>query len=284
MNIVFSGLAKNCLNNVKKNIEFVDKFKEYYPKANIYFFILESDSTDGSKEYLSNINKEYLKIFNLDELEKKIIIRTERIAFCRNFLLKKIKEEANFSNFLYIPLDLDIELFKYTSNEEFKNLLIMLKNNKSYDVIFPFSFPYYYDIHALRSNRWNTKNPWHSINSINKYLPIGKFFTRYFFIYRKQKKYNKKLTEIKVESAFGGIGIYKVNKDLFKNLEYSIDLKFGNTSCEHIKFNSFFKNKIIYPLWIIPSPLEHIEFKLISFNNKIKYIFKTIIGDIKNII
>ena len=140
------------------------------------------------------------------------------------------------------------------------------------------------DLIVEKSTKLIIPKSFSSINSINKYLPIGKFFTRYFFIYRKQKKYNKKLTEIKVESAFGGIGIYKVNKDLFKNLEYSIDLKFGNTSCEHIKFNSFFKNKIIYPLWIIPSPLEHIEFKLISFNNKIKYIFKTIIGDIKNII
>ncbi len=283
MNIVFAGLARNCQDSIKKNINFIDKFRNQYPNINIYLYILESDSNDGTKEYLSRIKTKHSRIYNVDNLDSRFDFRTERIAFCRNYLLKKINKEIDFNDFIYVPLDLDIELFKYIDSKKLFNLMNMLKNNQA-DAIFPFSYPYYYDIHALRSKGWNTKNPWHSVNSINKYLFIGKFFTRYYFIYRKQKKYNQHLKEIEVNSAFGGMGIYTVNKEKFRELKYSIDLKYGNTSCEHIVFNNSFKKKIIYPSWKIPSPGEHIEFKLLNFSQKVKYIIKSLISDIKNII
>ena len=283
MNIVFAGLARNCQNSIKKNINFIDKFRNQYPNINIYLYILESDSVDGTKEYLSEVKTKYSRIYSVDNLDARFDFRTERIAFCRNYLLEKINNEIDSNDFIYIPLDLDIEIFKYTNSENFFDLLNILENSEA-EVIFPFSYPYYYDIHALRSKGWNIKNPWHAVYSINKYLIIGKFFTRYYFVYRKQKKYNEHLAEVQVDSAFGGIGVYKVNKAKFKELKYSIDLKYGNTSCEHIAFNNSFKKKIICPSWKTPSPGEHIEYKLLDFNKKIKYIYKSLISDFKNII
>ena len=62
---------------------------------------------------------------------------------------------------------------------------------------------------------------------------VGKFFLKYMLIYRKQKKlssFNEK--SIKVDSAFGGIGIYKTNKNNIDSFLYSND--FYNDECEHV--------------------------------------------------
>ena len=62
-----------------------------------------------------------------------------------------------------------------------------------------------------------------------------------------------------------------------------VDLDLGNYSCEHTKFNSYFSNKFIDSSWKIPSPNEHIEFKLLKINKKIGYFFTSIISDIKKL-
>ena len=60
-------------------------------------------------------------------------------------------------------------------------------------------------------------------------------------------------------------------------------MNLGNYSCEHTKFNSYFSNKFIDSSWRIPSPNEHIEFKLLKINKKVGYFFTSIINDIKKL-
>ena len=52
--------------------------------------------------------------------------------------------------------------------------------------------------------------------------------------------------------------------------------------CEHINFNSYF-NCAIYTPWEVESPKEHLEYKNLNFLNKLRYIFASFIGDVKNI-
>ena len=49
--------------------------------------------------------------------------------------------------FIYIPLDLDLDLFGDEGVENFYEKIKLLK--MKVDAIFPFSVPRYYDIHAL---------------------------------------------------------------------------------------------------------------------------------------
>ena len=58
-------------------------------------------------------------------------------------------------------------------------------------------------------------------------------------IYRKQKKLSSLMKKYKVDSAFGGIGIYKTNKNNIDSLSYSND--FYNDECEHVFLIKLFK-------------------------------------------
>tara|TARA_Y100000389_G_scaffold168698_1_gene174494 strand:+ start:562 stop:1443 length:882 start_codon:yes stop_codon:yes gene_type:complete len=282
-NLVFAGLAKNCLSSLQKNLEFISKFNTESTEYNLRFIIVESNSTDGTKEYLKQINLEFLEIITEDDLDDRFQFRTEKIANCRNLILNKLKNEQSSKDFVYIPIDLDIEIFKYQDIHDFHFQLNNFIENKNYDAYFPFSFPYYYDIHALRSKGWNLHNPWEMVKKVNKFIFIGKFFTRYFYVYRFQKKYNIKKELINVESAFGGIGFYKMNNSLLEISDYQIDIDLGNTSCEHLRFNSFFKNKAIVSKWKVPAPKEHIEYKILSLKGKVFYILTSIINDLKSL-
>ena len=47
-------------------------------------------------------------------------------------------------------MDMDLDLFKYTTFENFDEIILSFINNKNMDGMFPYSKPYYYDIFALR--------------------------------------------------------------------------------------------------------------------------------------
>jgi hypothetical protein len=54
-------------------------------------------------------------------------------------------------------------------------------------------------------------------------------------------------------------------------------------SADHIVFNSNFKKKYIDPNWNVKAPLEHIEFKTLTLLGKMKYIYKELQFELKNL-
>ncbi len=284
MVIYIAALVKNCQNTLKKNIEFiVDYNKKFGNTHQIKLYILENDSIDDTKKILDQYSKNNsIQIFSPTGLEKKILNRIERITYCRNFILEKIGETNDIEDdFLYIPADFDIDLFSNQTIEEFNNVVNFVKNNDEVNAIFPNCIPYYYDIHALRRNGWNSKDSWKIYNKLSKYFPIGKFFLKYYLIYRKQIKIEKDAGLIKVESAFGGIGVYQLKKNQLYSFRYKSDENFEK--CEHIDFNQNFKCGI-YASWLIDSPTEHIEYKTLNLQRKLQLILRTIYMDFKNLL
>ena len=283
MNIYFAGLAKNCKDNLSKNLNFILNFtNEYSDKDNIYVYIFENDSVDGTKNLL-NSSKDWkeLSVFTEDGLTVRIKNRIKRISYCREFLLNKILSKKD-KEFIYISLDLDLDLFINESIQNFYKRINKVSEKENIDAIFPFSIPRYYDIHALRAKKWNEKDSWKLEKKYNKYILVGKFFLKYILIYRKQKKVDNFSEEkIQVDSAFGGIGIYKINKDNIGSLSYFNDSL--NDECEHVFFNKNFSNKYIDIDWKITSPNEHIEYHSNKLPKKILYILNSLIKDIKNL-
>ncbi|OUX37947.1 MAG: hypothetical protein CBE33_02095 [Candidatus Pelagibacter sp. TMED273] len=283
MFIYIAALVKNCQDTLKQNIDFIiDYNKTYRSKHQIKLLILENDSIDDTKKILNEYsNNNLIQIFSQNGLEDKIFNRIERITYCRNFMFEKIIDiSSEDSDILYIPADFDIDLFSGQTVEEFHNVIDFVINNKEIDAIFPNCSPYYYDIHALRKAGWNLNDAWKNYEKLSKYIPIGKFFLKYYFIYRKQIKIIKGEDIIKVESAFGGIGVYWIKKGQLGLFKYNSDQKFEK--CEHIDFNSNFRSGI-YTSWIINSPTEHIEYKMLNLQKKLLFILRSIMLDFKNL-
>ena len=84
--IFFCGISKNCIGHIEKNLSFIEKFVQSFPDIKIKGIFVDSDSTDGTKEFLLNYTKEkpYFVYKNLDNLETKYSNRIERIAISRN--------------------------------------------------------------------------------------------------------------------------------------------------------------------------------------------------------
>jgi len=280
LKVYFVGLSKNCFGTLKNNIENLEKFNELY-EGNCEIIVIDSDSSDGTKEYLNNyqkMNKNFILV-EKDMLDNQFSNRIEKLSYCRNIGLRMIDRAEDA---IYIPMDMDIDLFTHFNIFKFHKLVISFIEDESTEGIFPFSIPYYYDIFALRKKGWVEKNAVFEAHKLKQKYKIGSFLFNYFFVFNKQKKQNyfKQLT-IRVESAFGGIGMYKLNKG--KDYEYSTHESISNYYSEHIYFNQNFKKLFIYKDWIIDAPLEHIRYKNFNIFQKLIYIMKTVKYDLLTI-
>ena len=81
----------------------------------------------------------------------------------------------NNEDVIYIPLDLDMKLFKYIDFKNFENLIMYCLKKDNLNGIFPFSKPFYYDIFALRAENWVNYNSQFIVRRYKKYIKIGSF-------------------------------------------------------------------------------------------------------------
>lgn len=224
---IFCIPVKNEASNLKNLFKVLKKlsliFKDHY-----YIFV-KSNSTDGSY----NLIKKFLssrKGIIIKKRLKKINNRVIRLAICRNTYLKQIKNNRTLKKFDYlIPLDCG-NVNNLIDANTFKSIV---KKNSKYIAIFPTQAILYYDIWTLRIKNLiefdcykEIKNYYLKIgNNIRKkfFDLIGKFLFINFFI---------KKNKIQVISAFGGIGIYKLQKVI--NFKYDSN---NGLNCEHVQFN-----------------------------------------------
>ncbi len=280
MKILFVGLSKNCLGTLKKNIENLEIFNRLY-NGKSEIIVIDSDSNDGTKEYLKKYQKSNnnFLLIEKDMLDNRFNNRIEKLSYCRNVGLRTVNKTEHV---IYIPMDMDIDLFSNYDIFKFHKLVISFIEDHSVEGMFPFSVPYYYDIFALRKKGWVENNAVFEAHKLKEKYKVGSFFFNYFYVFKKQRKENYfDNSKIYVESAFGGIGMYKLKKG--KNYEYRTHESISNFFSEHVYFNQNFEKLFIDKNWKIKAPLEHIRFKNFNIIQKLIYIIKTIKYDLLTI-
>ena len=125
--------------------------------------------------------KDNFIINELDGLEEIYTNRIDRILVSRNKCLEIISNINNQNKIIYIPIDLDLDLFKYVTVEKINQLIEYCINKNVPFGIFPFSTPYYYDIFALRAKNWVNYNSQLKVQKLKKIIVIGSFFPKLFF-------------------------------------------------------------------------------------------------------
>jgi hypothetical protein len=241
--VVISGCCRNVERYIKQNIDIIDKigiqFLEY--KVIIY----ENDSIDNTRNILLENKKEnYYYIFenNID-----IPIRTERIAYCRNKILNEIK--VNYKDYdYYLLLDLDDILAVGKLIDTIKTCFLYKVDQ--WDAMFANCSDKYYDIYALRKKNYLMTCCWNDVYLLKSIgVEHNKAYQacidKYIINYPQSSKI------IKVVSAFGGAGLYKLNSIL--NSEYNgyHEDHIDKQICEHVPFNIDLCNKG-YKLYINP--------------------------------
>jgi hypothetical protein len=225
--ILVVGVARNCAQHIREDILSLKQSLVIFVK--IQWLIVESDSDDNTVDTLATLSSEIpsFRFISCGKLQDKYLLRTERIAFCRNIYLKEIQE-----NFLYQ----DVDLIMVADLDGVNNLITTeaisscFKRN-DWDVCTANQKTRYYDIWALRHASWCPNDCWRQRNFFKKYGLINDE-AEFAAVYSKMIYIPKSSPWIEVESSFGGLAIYK--KHTLVNAKYIGLRQDGSEICEHV--------------------------------------------------
>jgi hypothetical protein len=230
--ILFIGLARNIENTIKNSIE---KLISVGKNAKEYkIIVFENDSKDKTKEILLDLSKNNKNIILLSETNNRVQfgptkekIRTIALAEYRNKLKEYIKE--NFLDYDFVVVS-DMDFVDFSENGCYNSFGWFNNFPNDIDAIAGNSFEFKclnkdndqktlwnYDSWAFRYNWWNEISSCYGSSQYSSMLWFG------FFIMPPG------LSLIMVNSAFGGMAIYKTKK-------YILGTYDGN-DCEHVTFH-----------------------------------------------
>jgi hypothetical protein len=207
---------------------------------------------------------------SLGTLREQFPRRTERIAYCRNHYLDTLKNNPTYKDVDYVVVT-DLDGTNTHLTEE--NLLSNWKHT-DWDVVTANQKGIYYDIWALRHPILSPNDCLGYYHFLVDELGIKKFTARKIAIHSRMITIPKSDKFIEVDSAFGGIAIYK--KEVLLDVCY-VGIQDGREVCEHFPLHEQIRRKG-YAIYINPNfvncaaPLEHV--KLVSLGNLLKWLFQ----------
>ena len=264
--LFFAGLARDCANNLQANlnslISIINTNNDYDCKV----FLLENDSKDETGAILDAFQISYpaqVRLWRFPGLAVAKPDRIERLAWCRNFLFEKILENkySTSSNSVYSPIDLDSEIvFSLVPGKFWEAVDYLLAS--SFHGFFPASFPYYYDLLALRCSGWVEADHRELVAESRPKLGWFKALDKHVFSRQYPIKLIANKNIIKVRSAFGGIGIYRL--PAIRDCRYKTKWLGHCFECEHVSFNYQVDRLGICCDLLVEAPSEHIYFQLMT--------------------
>mgnify|MGYP003774033503 CR=1 FL=1 len=249
------GLASNCAERMKQNV--LQLSSCFSSDELLAIHVVESDSTDDTIQYLKNFKHEngMFSSCSLGDLKARIPNRVERIQFCRENYVAWLRESALLLKAdAVLVTDFDIEFHLLTRKRLDYLLMPILRNH--IDAIFPNIHGPYYDLYALRCDGWVMTDVWEDVSKFRTILPLEECLEA--FIYSKQIKLGGGGL-LPVQSAFGGLGVYKPS--VFRTCNYAP----WKNVCEHLTLHQnmmkfgFDRLAISLDADIINPPCEHIR-------------------------
>ena len=255
LNVIFAGCAKDCSKFLPKTLDNIKYYSSLFGQS--YSIIVENGSSDSTKKILKeNQGKNDIYLF-CDEFNK-LTNRCQRLENARNLIIKTIKQNKNIANYdLFVMIDLDdIGTHKINENDIF-NAVSFLFSEKNIAGVFANQLGGYFDIWALRDDKYCDVDIW---AEVFKFLMENKNFSEqitkknledaYKIILKKKTlSFNRDHPPIKVKSAFGGFGIYKMQSVLKNSEKYNgsqllkiiskdnKNVTVNYQKCEHVNFN-----------------------------------------------
>lgn len=240
--IVVCGSARNISQNFPKTFEYLVGAFSGFDQTE--FIICESFSSDITIEVLQEIESLYknFTFFTDSVIDGSESRRTVRIASARNQLQNKIFDV--FPHFDYVAMvDLD------GVNRDLKRSTIeSIWEFSKWDAAFANQTLRYYDIWALRASGWCERDWFQEYTLLLS--STSKRKAKKIALTSKMRNISRRASPILVESAFGGLGIYKMKT--FLDGEYRGEDSNGMEICEHVYFHSTLTKKG-HKLYIMPS-------------------------------
>lgn len=249
MEIIIVGIVKNGGLRALKDLHIIENAFSTF--GNCMKFIVESDSSDSTIDILeSNRNHDANFDFrSLGTLEKKIPDRIERIRYCRNEYVNYIRKKYPEHKWdIVVVADLDginRRMMKLSAR-------VAISRLAKWDAIFATQLLGHYDILALRMQERISLDCFSAIqgelNKVEKeFLPrktksigfrkyLHEDYLRKKYIYSNMKRFPLTGGPREVQSAFGGLAIYKTA--IFREFDYSLMEGINANECEHVSLHT----------------------------------------------
>jgi len=257
MDAVFTGVARDCAAYLPGVLENLDRFAATYDAASFLFVV--SDSKDDTRAILERwLDGRRGQVIDLGVLEGRLTKRTERIAFARNAGLDAIARGDGAGHDHLIVADLDDVLAQPVDADAFARAAAWLDADPARAGVMANAMPRYYDVWALRHERWCPDDCWHPIwgRAPDETFEAAKFRE----VFTRQIEIPPSLPPIAVRSAFGGLGIYRLAAALAARY-CGIDAE-GRETSEHVAFNTAIGGAggrlHIFPALRVRAPRQHL--------------------------
>ena len=255
--ILVVGLARDCERQLCSSIESLSDALS--ASKSVKFLIIESDSTDSTVSLLSRETSRRSNFFyrSLGCLSHEFPLRTERIAFCRNYYLEIIRNSNDYKDIDYVVVaDLDGVNALIDSSS-----IASCWSRSDWDVCTANQSGNYYDIWALRHPLWSPNDCWSQSNYLIA-AGANRFVSIFSSTLLRMIHIDSSHDWIEVESAFGGLAIYRRSL-LDSGAFYKGVNEFGDQVCEHVSLHAQIRSMggriFINPMMMNTSPREHVK-------------------------
>ncbi len=243
-NFAVVGIVKDSADTLQGDVLRISKSLER--AKSLKWLIIESNSTDNTVDVLHDLSKVILNFDfkSLSQKSKPQNLRTVTLAEARNVYLSEIKNDVK-----YIDVDYVIVMdFNGLNNRISKESIESCFKYDFWDVCTANQNGPYYDIWALRHNLWSPNDCWETHTFFRQYMksPEKALFAS---LHSRMITISPDANWIEVDSAFGGMAIYK--KNVFIVGSYSGLNESGFPICEHVTFHNRIK-KNNYKIYINP--------------------------------
>ena len=235
-NFLIVGLARNCEKKIRRDILAISRAVSQC--RSLSWLIVESDSTDKTVDALGKISHDFsdFRVLSLGSLRESLPLRTQRLAHCRNVYLNELQSNPLYANVDYVIVaDLDGVNTLLTASG-----LISCWEKTGWDVCTANQRGPYYDIWALRHKIWS---PCDCLTQ-NRFLVahgIRREAARQAAIYSKMITIAEDSEWIEVDSAFGGLAVYR--RAALTGVEYVGLDDASDEICEHVTLHKQIKTK-----------------------------------------
>jgi glycosyltransferase involved in cell wall biosynthesis len=226
--IIILAAARNVAHILESQVEVLNKsFRDF---KEVRFYFVESHSTDSTLVILKNIEAKYknFRFESISSISDPSKTRTERISLARN---KAMQYAANFSDSLDYVVVADVD---GVNSGLTRSSVISNWSNSEWDMVAANQRRDYYDVWALRLKDVCPNDCWEDFENLCKITSEKTAFI--LSVKSKMKSFIGTQGFVRVDSAFGGIAIYK--SSIYFDSEYRGMSEKGIPICEHVPFNS----------------------------------------------
>jgi FkbM family methyltransferase len=255
---VFAGCARTCapfLSYVLPNIEALASTYDAFELV-----IVENDSIDDTKAILREYAgaRDNVRLIEADGLDEQYPKRTDRIAAARNLYMEVVRETRYADCDDLVVVDFDDVNCRRISPSAFAAARAWLWQEPNRRAVFANTTLFYYDVWALRHPTWSPDDCWSRVRATEATEGTEEAIRRH--VATRQIPVPPRAAPILVDSAFGGLGIYRREQAL-AGTYVGLDGE-GEETCEHVAFNAAVRGAngtmAIYPALQNQTPQEHI--------------------------